>query len=658
MKTIGLTMIVKNEAHIIARCLTSVAPLVDYVLIVDTGSNDGTQQAVRDWLAAKKMPGKVIEEPWQNFAHNRSFALEKLRQQTAIDYALMIDADEVLVYEDGFDATAFKQALHADLYDIKTVMGETVYYRPQLCSNRMPFYYKAVLHEYLECPDSFTRDTALGFYDKPIQDSARNRNPKKYLDDAAALERALASETDPFLISRYTFYLAQSYRDGGEPKKALVTYQRRATQEFWDHEIYVSLLQAARLKEQLGHAPGEVIDAYLAAHEALPTRLEALHGAAKFCRLNSRNQQGYLLAKHALTLLPPETGLFVERALGDYALRDEFSILAYWAGHYDESAAACQQLLADARTPIEHHERIHKNLDFALVKCRPSAVLSWSEHGPDMSRTWAASAVSAPLSAQSPPRILLAILAKQKEPVLKFYLQCIEALDYPKSAICLYIRTNNSTDATAAILRDWLSRIGGQYAHVEFDDSDVAQNVQQFGVHDWNALRFKVLAQIRQTSLQRALERDCDFYFTADVDNFLRPQTLRALVALNLPLVAPFLRHVDANNPYSNYHAAVDANGYYVECEEYHWIWQQRLRGVIELPVVHCTYLVRADQIALLSYSDGTERYEYVIFSHSARRNAVKQYFDNREIYGYLTLDESPDAAQLLIGQEISSRLD
>jgi hypothetical protein len=30
------------------------------------------------------------------------------------------------------------------------------------------------------------------------------------------LERALATETDPFLISRYTFYLAQSYRDCGE----------------------------------------------------------------------------------------------------------------------------------------------------------------------------------------------------------------------------------------------------------------------------------------------------------------------------------------------------------------------------------------------------------------------------------------------------------
>jgi hypothetical protein len=255
------------------------------------------------------------------------------------------------------------------------------------------------------------------------------------------------------------------------------------------------------------------------------------------------------------------------------------------------------------------------------------------------------------------PRVLLAILAKQKEAVLPFYLDCIEALDYPKSAIALYVRTNNNTDRTAQILRDWLAKVGAQYAHVEFDDSDVAQNVQQFAVHDWNALRFKVLARIRQTSLQRALDLKCDFYFTADVDNFIRPHSLRALVDLGLPIVAPFLRHVDLQHPYSNYHAAIDANGYYAECEEYRWLQSQRLCGVVEVPVVHCTYLIRADQISQLSYSDGSDRHEYVIFSDSARRHGIKQYLDNREIYGYLTLDESPRAARALLDAEIRAAL-
>jgi len=43
-QTICLVMIVKNEAHVIRRCLESVRPLIDTWLIIDTGSTDGTQR--------------------------------------------------------------------------------------------------------------------------------------------------------------------------------------------------------------------------------------------------------------------------------------------------------------------------------------------------------------------------------------------------------------------------------------------------------------------------------------------------------------------------------------------------------------------------------------------------------------------------------------
>jgi glycosyltransferase involved in cell wall biosynthesis len=39
-------MIAKNEAHVLRRCLDSVLPLLDYILLVDTGSEDGTQRLV------------------------------------------------------------------------------------------------------------------------------------------------------------------------------------------------------------------------------------------------------------------------------------------------------------------------------------------------------------------------------------------------------------------------------------------------------------------------------------------------------------------------------------------------------------------------------------------------------------------------------------
>jgi len=44
--TVCLNMIVKNESEVITRCLKSVLPLIDYWVISDTGSTDGTQKII------------------------------------------------------------------------------------------------------------------------------------------------------------------------------------------------------------------------------------------------------------------------------------------------------------------------------------------------------------------------------------------------------------------------------------------------------------------------------------------------------------------------------------------------------------------------------------------------------------------------------------
>jgi hypothetical protein len=377
MARIGLCMIVKNEAPIIRRCLENVQPLVDYVLIVDTGSTDGTQAAIRQFLHEQSVPGEVIEEPWRDFAYNRSFALQKLRAHRDIDYGLMIDADEMLVYEPGFEPQRFKQGLTLDLYDIETRYGNLSYTRPQLFCNRLDFCFKGVLHEYADGPSPLSRARVQGFFNLPLQDSARSHNPQKYQDDARVLETALAKETDPFLIARYTFYLAQSYRDSGDHAPALQAYLRRAGQGFWQEEVFVSLLNAARLKARLGYEAAEVVQAFMAAHESLSTRLEALHGAARVCREHALYQQGYILAQHALRLPPPAAGLFVESWIADYGLRDEYAVLAYWTGHYRETFDSCLQLLKENRVPAEYRPRLRQNAEFAIGKLNQPELAQW-----------------------------------------------------------------------------------------------------------------------------------------------------------------------------------------------------------------------------------------------------------------------------------------
>src|SRR5574340_542399 len=96
-KTICLNMIVKNESKVIERCLASVKPIIDTWVIVDTGSTDGTQAIVREFL--KDIPGELHERPWVNFGHNRNEALELARGKA--DYLLLIDADDKLAYEEN-----------------------------------------------------------------------------------------------------------------------------------------------------------------------------------------------------------------------------------------------------------------------------------------------------------------------------------------------------------------------------------------------------------------------------------------------------------------------------------------------------------------------------------------------------------------------------
>ena len=56
MISISLCMIVKNEEAVLARCLDSVADLVDEIIIVDTGSTDRTKEIGAGYICKAKKP--------------------------------------------------------------------------------------------------------------------------------------------------------------------------------------------------------------------------------------------------------------------------------------------------------------------------------------------------------------------------------------------------------------------------------------------------------------------------------------------------------------------------------------------------------------------------------------------------------------------------
>lgn len=79
-------IIAKNEADRIARTIHAVVDWVDEVVVIDSGSSDGTQQL------AEAAGARVIFNPWPGFGQQKRFGETQCRN----DWLLNLDADEVV----------------------------------------------------------------------------------------------------------------------------------------------------------------------------------------------------------------------------------------------------------------------------------------------------------------------------------------------------------------------------------------------------------------------------------------------------------------------------------------------------------------------------------------------------------------------------------
>ena len=356
---ICLSMIVKNESAVIERCLRSVKPWIHAWAISDTGSTDGTQDIVRKFMA--DLPGELIERPWVDFSTNRNQALELACKYG--DYALIIDADEILQADKDFAWGA----LGAPGYLLELVYGITRYRRVALPRLDAGWEWKGVLHEALVSPQAMQQQFLPGLRIVVFSDGARSQQSvkEKFTRDAQVLRDALKVEPDN---ARYAFYLAQSLRDAGQLADSIVAYEKRVAMGGWAEEVYFSKLQIAALKERTGAAYSDIVAAYLDAWDFRPTRAEAPCELARYCRLQSRFTAAHEFARIAAALPVPEDLLFIDQTVHAWRARDELSIAAYWCGDYAESARLCRELLADARLPDAERERVQRNLEFALSK--------------------------------------------------------------------------------------------------------------------------------------------------------------------------------------------------------------------------------------------------------------------------------------------------
>lgn len=380
-KTICLCMIVKNETAVLPHCFDRVlaaVPGLAYWVVCDTGSTDGTQAFVRAYFAGKGVPGELHEDPWKDFAHNRTLAFRRAKGKS--DYIFVLDADDVV---EG--RLALGEKADALAYRLELRQTTLVYRRTQVFRGDCDWRYVGVVHEYPELvrapPGAPNRRTEfLGGCRVTVRMcGARSRGAtSKFERDIRLLLRGLAAEPEN---RRYHYYLANSYRDNGELGEAIPWYEKRAAMGGWAEEAaharYRVGLCKLRLRERGRPVSARPFDAeergdFMAAFRMFGrARLEPLYQVLRHYRLAGRHEEGAEVGRRGMHLLraaalPP--GLFVERDVYEYRFADELSVAAYWAGDFRLSYEMALAAYAPGRYPPEKEDRLWKNLDFSAAK--------------------------------------------------------------------------------------------------------------------------------------------------------------------------------------------------------------------------------------------------------------------------------------------------
>lgn len=107
---VSAAIIVKDGERSIERALKSLLPAVDEIIVVDTGSTDGTA-GILDRLAGSHESIKLYSFEWVNdFAAARNYALS----QVSHDWTLVLDADEYLPESEQHKPRLFTKRLDGE----------------------------------------------------------------------------------------------------------------------------------------------------------------------------------------------------------------------------------------------------------------------------------------------------------------------------------------------------------------------------------------------------------------------------------------------------------------------------------------------------------------------------------------------------------------
>ena len=343
-----------NEESNIQRCLESIKPYLDYYCIgVDVKTTDNTKGKVLEVMGDVK--GKTFDSPWNGFADARNQCLSQA-DHDACDFFIYLDADHTLTVTDKSWLT--KLSMDIDSYTIPVVGGGMTHWLPWLIKANSPYKWHCVLHEYISWNGEGEQKSGGILNDISIthhyDGGGRAKGKDLYVKDKEVFLEAFQSEKDPFLIQRYTFYLAQSCKDAGHKEDAIRYYKMRTAMGGWIEEVYESWLAIARLTNDP--------DYYFKAIECVPERADAHFHVL----LLGKSLGNWKLLRKALELYEQveswnTVGLFMHPS-HRWMVQDAAMMGYYELENMKRATEIAQKLLENPEVPDADKVRIGNNL--------------------------------------------------------------------------------------------------------------------------------------------------------------------------------------------------------------------------------------------------------------------------------------------------------
>lgn len=359
-----LVAIVKDEKDDIVGMLETMKPYIDAWVISDTGSTDGTQEIIENYM--RGVPGKLIQDTWQDFGTNRTRNLRAAEEWLKSEASPRNTDDDWFFFwidaDDRFEAGSnFRWPTHkgtngqADAFAMKVQTSGMAHVRVQLFAAFKDWEFHGPIHEY---PFPATGgQPRIAPFNGPVYhcpDPKVPRSRERFENDAKILEKYLESHpNDP----RTQFYLGQSYFDMGEYKKSSRWYRARAENAGWPEEAWYAqyrVLVCAILTKQ---PDDTIIHEGLKAFNMRPNRAEPLFCLGRHFRKQPR---AYVFACTAAAIPKTTDSLFVETQIYQWAAVDEAATAASYCGLWEVAMAYSEQVLKVC--PPSEYERIYANM--------------------------------------------------------------------------------------------------------------------------------------------------------------------------------------------------------------------------------------------------------------------------------------------------------